>query len=331
MKNQSYITIEGESFEVVKNTLEEWIDLYTDQLDKTINFEILEKSKSNYLIKINGELNNMLFHFLVNYFRNPDRENINTRGYTTVKDLKLYPESELNKRVVVFVPGEDKEYDNVYVSTGNGKLYIIDFGYKRKRIEIDELITFNEPDLGEYVTSKSKLTIPALNNKVERQKEEHKEDFTKFFAPAFLVLSILNIYCIENNIILKWPTVILGAILSWWIAEAHNKALLKNRNYLIFLGISIILFYTGWIYDKSLSNSIDIILAISFFHTFFMLLFYQLLRPIYKFITKREPIVSNYKGGYSVLIYSIFIIIIPGVISFIMIENYLDYLPIRPK
>ncbi|MEN8929146.1 MAG: hypothetical protein ABF242_00580 [Flavobacteriales bacterium] len=329
MAEKSYITIEGESFEVVKNTLEEWIDLYTDQLDKTINFEIIEKNKSNYLIKINGELNNMLFHFLVNYFRNPDRDNIKTRGYTTVKDLEQYPESELNKRVVVFVPDEDKEYDNVYASTGSGKLYIIDFGFKR--IEIDQLITFNEPDLSEYITSKSKHTLPTLNSKVERQKEEHKEDLTKIFAPAFLVLSILNIYCIENNVILKWPTIILGIILSWWIAEAHNKALLKNRNYLIFLGLSMILFYTGWVYDKTLSNSLDIILAISFFHSFFMLLFYQVLRPIYKLIIKKEPTVDRSVHNFSVFLYTLLIIFLPGLISFIMIESYLDYLPIRPK
>ena len=200
MTDTSYITIEGESFEVVKNTLEEWIDLYTDQLDKTINFEILEKNKSNYLIKINGELNNMLFHFLVNYFRNPDRKNIKTRGYTTVKDLEQYPESELNKRVVVFVPDEDKEYDNVYVSTGSGKLYIIDFGFKR--IEIDQLITFIEPDLSLYNSSKCKLTIAKSVQKTESKKEELKEDLTKFFAPVFLVLSLFNIYLIYHNVIL---------------------------------------------------------------------------------------------------------------------------------
>lgn len=329
MAEKGYITIEGESFEVVKNTLEEWIDLYTDQLDKTINFEIIEKNKSTYLIEINGELNNMLFHFLVNYFRNPDRKNIKTRGYTTVQDLKQYPESELNKRVVVFVPDEDKEYDNVYASTGSGKLYIIDFGFKR--IELDQLITFNEPDLSEYKTSRVKLTTPKSKIKKETKGEEYKEDLTKIFAPAFLVLSILNIYSIENNVILKWPSVILGVILSWWIAEAHNKALLKTRNYFIFLGLSLILFYTGWVYDKTLSNSIDIILSISFFHAFFMLLLYQVLRPIYKFIIKREPVVSNYKGGYSVLIYSVFIIIIPAIISFFLIENQLDYKDFRPN
>lgn len=328
MNNKSYITIEGESFEVIKNTLEEWIDLYADQLDETINFEIREKDKVNYLIKINGELNNMLFHFLVNYYRNPDKKGVKTRGYTNIKDLKQYPESELNKRVVVFVPDEDKQCDNIYASTESGKLYIIDFGFKR--IEIDQLITFIEPNLSEYNSSKCKLTIAKSIQKTE-SKKENNGDLTKFFAPIFLILSLFNIYCIDNNVILKWPTVILGIILSWWIAEAHNKALLKQRNYFIFLGLSIILFATGIVYEKTLLKHFDKIFAISFFHSFFMLLVYQILRPIYKKLFKNEPIVDRSAHSFSIFIYTLFIVILPGLISFVMIENYLDYLPIKPK
>lgn len=329
MNNNSYITIEGYSFKEVKQSLEDWIKLYAGKIETIFVLEILEKNKNSCCVNVNGEIDNNTFNFLVNYLVYPENEkpNAKVRGYTTTRNKRIFPSQELDKRVVIFIPKEDKEYDNVYASTGDGKTFIVDFGGKTK--EIDFLITFEELDLSEYVTTK--FSIKPINEKSQQEVEENQIDITKQFIYFFIPSFVITISLLEKTKYSYYSLAILGIILSFWIAFSHKLVLRKKSNYIILLISSLLIGGTAILYNELFSKKIDSFLAIAFFYPFWMLICYKIFRPIFKLAFKKEPKIDRYSWEFKTSFYTFLILGVPFLISLFLIFNYLDYESFKRK
>lgn len=128
----------------IKKILEQWLTLYSGQLDHDFEFSLMS-SETGFVIKSSKGLSNELFTFLVNYITYP--ENFDDRfypnGYMTVTNTKYYPKEIIYKKMMVYVPADDKEYDLVYGTTEDNKTFVIDFGGKISAIE--NTVLYSEP------------------------------------------------------------------------------------------------------------------------------------------------------------------------------------------
>lgn len=129
MTTNDILIIRGLSYADTKVVVQEWADLYSDQLSSDMKLEISSDSSDNHTVSPNQRLGDDLFFFLVNYihhFITSKGLNADIEGFTTGDDT---PQIK-GKRLLVYVSKHDKEYDNVSVITENNEVFKIDFGGK---------------------------------------------------------------------------------------------------------------------------------------------------------------------------------------------------------
>lgn len=331
MSKKSYITIEGYSFKDVKQSLEDWINLYAGKIETIFTLEVLEKNKKNYCVNVNGEIDNHTFNFLVNYLvyhKNLASKAV-VRGYTSASNKNIFSLEELDKRVVIFIPKEDKEYDNVYASTGNGKTFIVDFGGKTK--EIDFLITFEEPDLSEYIKTEYSIKPKAKKANTVSSQTINKDN-TKQIALFFTPLLLVNILIIQYHVYLKLSFIILACLLFTWIFFIHNSFLKNQNSFLILFGLSSVFALVGVSYDKTLSVDFGSIITSPLLLPFSFLACHRLLRFVYLKILKTEPkFLTDDFGNYeertwSNVFYTMIMMLVPIAISIYTNTHLLNYI-----
>ena len=85
------ITIKGGVYNDIKKALKQWIELYNDQLQDELTFELYKNGRGNHIIKADNRLDNELFYYLVNYLKYPKNieYNIKIEGFTIGKDKKI--------------------------------------------------------------------------------------------------------------------------------------------------------------------------------------------------------------------------------------------------
>lgn len=129
MITNDLLIIRGMSYADTKVVMQEWTDLYYDQLSSDMKFEISSDSSDIHTVRPNQRLGDDLFFFLVNYvhhFITSKELKADIEGFTTGDDT---PQIK-GKRLLVYVSKHDKEYDNVSVITENNEVFKIDFGGK---------------------------------------------------------------------------------------------------------------------------------------------------------------------------------------------------------
>ena len=180
MKNVIYI--DNISLPDIKKILEQWVGLYSEQLNDHFEFSLIS-SETGYVIKGPKELNNTLFTFLVNYITYP--ENFNERfyptGYMIVTDTKYYPEDIINKKIMTYVPANDKEYDLVYANTEDKRTFVIDFGGKVS--EIKNTSTYNDPKPFKVIAEEV-ISVNVIKENI-RTAKANDNSIIKFFRKIF--------------------------------------------------------------------------------------------------------------------------------------------------
>ena len=104
-----------------------------------------------------------IFCYFVNYVRYPMgfNKSFEVKAWTTTKSgQKWITEQSANKKVMLFIPDDDKEYDNVYLTTEDNIGYKLGFAvghekqlldfpksrFVKPQIEIEELLNMNYKD-----------------------------------------------------------------------------------------------------------------------------------------------------------------------------------------
>lgn len=72
MLQNNLILINGGAYTEVKKALKKWIDLYSDQLENDLDFQLYKNGNGNHVIKVDDKLNNESFFYLVNYLNYPE-------------------------------------------------------------------------------------------------------------------------------------------------------------------------------------------------------------------------------------------------------------------
>jgi hypothetical protein len=321
MNKDNLIKIKGGSYDDIKKALQQWIMLYSRDLESNIKFELYKIGQENYLIAADKRLNNEKFNFLINYLRYPEgiNYNISIEGYSTVRDEKLYPKNLLNKKIIVYVPDNDKEYDNVFVTTEDNETFKIDFGGKVMRQ--NESKTFFIQDIDTTLLQRPEKIVLNKQELAEIEKERSEKNLKKRFRIVLALIIIvaainsLSLFVIPHSEIATISTFILVFFVGAWFHWDYK--MLRTDKYSIYSFIVAIvdLFY-GLLIREHLSDN-DIILYYGFYFPVIYLIVQKPLRLFFIRKFDREPIIerdsSLWDGAYGIAL----IILTVGIVSII--------------
>jgi hypothetical protein len=290
--DKSIIYIENGEFSQVKNAIENWIELYFDDLNKKLIFKIYKVSYNYTVIELNMDIKNELFNYLVNYLKYPENIDykVDVNGFTRIKDKKLFSKNLINERIQIFVPIDDNEYDIVFGVTESGVIYKIGFN---GNIEIvNSKISFNEPKV-EYKNTYSeniKIDKETVIKKLNEKKVKKFNQRFLFISILFLIITFLSGYIAFNTEYFNNAILISSFGLLFWIMIEQD--LLKDEIVFIkFLGLSIILTLLG--YYVNIKYGGDVFLRATKIGFIYLILF-KLLRYLYISIYNREPDFDKY-------------------------------------
>jgi hypothetical protein len=296
MNKDNLIIIKGGSYNDIKKALRQWIEIYSEDVETDIKFELYKTELESYIIIVDKRLNNEKFNFLVNYLYFPEgiEYKVNIEGFTTALDRKLYPKDILNKKILVYIPDNNTEYDNVYVATNDNEVYKIDFDNKVTKINETRVYLFPEIDF-ESLSKPEKITLSKTEIAEKKEEKSKRKLKRKFLIYSFIIIGLIIISSmtlfIVNDIFIK-TTFFLGLGIAFWFFDDYRMLQIdKYYNYCLLIAVA----FLSYVYlMKYLFHSIDMELNdFTAFSPLSILLVQRPLRLIFKKIFKREPIVIN--------------------------------------
>ncbi len=323
MNNENLIKIEGGSYDDIKKALRQWIVLYSKDLESNIKFELYRIGHESYLISADKRLNNERFNYLINYLRYPEgiEYNISIEGYTTVRNEKIYPKNLLNKKIIVYISDDDKEYDNVFVTTEDNETFKIDFGgkvFKQNKSKI-----FIIPDIDTTILQRPEKIALTKQERDEIETEKSKKSIKRRFRIILVIIIILtainslSLFVIPHNEISLITTFLLVFSLAFWF-HGDYKMLRIDKYYRYSFAIAIVDLFYGFMIREYLTDK-NIFFYYGFYFPVIYLLVQKPLRLVFIRKFEREPIIekdsSFVDGAYGIAL----IILTIGIISVIAI------------
>lgn len=72
MTDCNFIIIEGGAFVDIKKALRQWIDLYSESIDKECSLELYNNGFGKHIVKVDNRIDNERFCYLLNYLKYPE-------------------------------------------------------------------------------------------------------------------------------------------------------------------------------------------------------------------------------------------------------------------
>ena len=186
---ENIIFIENGKYSDIKSALRQWIEIYLDKLDLTLKFKLFKFNETYTVIELNKEIENELFNYLVNYLTYPEniKYKVFVKGFTLIKNTKIFPKNLLNQPVQIFVPKNDKEFDVVFGVVKLGETYKIDFGGKSVKTITET--TYSKPNF-EYKNATFETVKINDKKRVELQSNKKLEKFNfRFLIISFIFIA----------------------------------------------------------------------------------------------------------------------------------------------
>ncbi|MFV8321791.1 hypothetical protein [Flavobacterium sp. LB3P21] len=317
MTNENLIIISGGAYNDVKKALRQWIDLYTDDLQDGLTFELFKNGHGNHIILADERIDNERFYYLVNYLNYPEgiKYKIDIEGFTTGKENNVLKDQKL----LVYISSTDKEGDNVFVTTSSNNNYKIDFGRgisdtrvrKLFRLPINlnldnpEVLKVNKQVVSRQIKGKSKDSL------------EKRFRIISFIAIILFLTSLSTLFYNSQTFI--QATFFLGMGLGLWFF-IDFKMLRSDKYYFYGLLISIIFLGYTVLIKKVLNNMEVDFVDLGAFYPLTLLIIQWPTRKIYIMLFKREPEVDKH-GKFADMIYTIILFFGFAVLPFIIMDN----------
>lgn len=317
MTFDNIIIVKGGSYIDVKKALQQWIFEYHKDLNNDFQFKVFKNGRGNHVIHVDENLDNCRFNYLVNYLQYPtDIEyKVSVIGFTLAKDPKIYDHELLGKRIQVYIPEGDTEYDVVHVVSEYNQVYKVDFGGK----------TTKQDSKGEYVNISPDLNLLAdpeivtaeIKEITEHQKEESVKSIEKRFkiisliAVAFGALTCFTIF-FNPNLFVDLNFILSLAIGAWLFGD--YKLLQIDKFYLYSLLLAGGLFLYGLLIKNFIFPTSSDYVKIGFLYPISILIIQKPARFVFKLLLKREPVIDRppptfWDGVYTIILFIAFAIL----------------------
>lgn len=189
-----YIIIKDCTKQELKTILNDWLVMYIDGLRSKTIFEIAEINPNTFVLKVDKNISDGDFFYLVNYFTYPIdfNKNFEVEGYATVTRYKKL----LNKKINVFVCKQQKEFDNVLITAEDNETYEFNFGGKFKKTNLENKYkTLNIDNLAiayeQIIVDKKEF----LEEAKRRENAKKERSTTKRFLILTVLISSLFLIC----------------------------------------------------------------------------------------------------------------------------------------
>ena len=313
MSSNNLILIEGGTEGKVKKALKQWIDVYIDSLENGLTFEFYKNGLEKYVIKADDRLSNDSFFYLINYLKYPEDidYDIEIEGYTIGKNKDILK----NRKLLVYISADDREYDNVFVTTNERSNYKIDFGgkitevYEIKDFKRPPELKLNRPEIFEVNNSEFLEKLEAtLEAKVDKRFKKNLRTLL-----GLISISLVSAYFFRDSF--YWSALFLGYGITIWFFLDY-KILQPKKHYIYCLLISIAFleyfFLVSFLLPKFQFNFPRAILS-----PLSLLIIQKPARLIFKYCLKREPVVELKTATSWDLLYILILILAFIVLVFI--------------
>jgi len=155
--NDRIVIINGANYNDIKKALNQFCNTYNKENYQAI-IRLTAISQNDFVLTFPYGIDFTTFCFLINYLYYPNEifYKADIKGWTTTKsnDEFISPENS-HKYVMLYIPSDDKEYDNIYLTTEDNKGYKLGFA-------VGGLETLNIPKEN---FEKNKYNIADVKNK----------------------------------------------------------------------------------------------------------------------------------------------------------------------
>lgn len=293
MTDSNFIIIEGGAFTEIKKAIRQWIDLYSESIDKKCSLELYKNGIGKHIVKVDNQIDNERFCYLLNYLKYPENITYNVKivGFLTVSDLKIFSQIKLGSKIQIFIPDFDKDYDNVYAVTSDNETYKFDFGGKTTKVDFISKYQKSEIDLNS-LSDPDIIKVSKKNIKLD--KPNSKAIGKRFNIISLIILLLFGLSYIlitqgNNFIIFNFA---LGFGVTFWFFWDY-KMLQLNEFYLKSLVIGLLIGLFGYyLYQDYGSINKNMIINSAIMPLFFLFT-QRIYRFIFKTLAKREPIVDK--------------------------------------
>lgn len=143
--NDKIVFVENCDFEDLKNIIEQFCLRYK-QNNSNILALLSRISENKFIITFPYDVDFEIYCYFINYLYYPIKvRNYNPiiKAWTTTKSSdKWITENIPNKLVMLYIPPNDKEYDNVYIITADNDVFKINFAKGKISPVLSEFISY---------------------------------------------------------------------------------------------------------------------------------------------------------------------------------------------
>lgn len=331
MSSENLIHIQGGTKSDIKQALNQWIKLYDPTLKTDLTFQLFNNEDNNHILVIDGQLENDLFFFLVNYLTYPEGINysVSVEGFTTGKNRNKLR----GKKLLVFIPPSDQDYDNVFVTTTDNETFKVDFGGKisksteNRSYEFPSFVMSESPEIIEVKKKNrnQKIATPISSatefNTEEEIKIQKRFNIISLCSAIAFAITYIVLFTTKNTTLFQDFTMYLFVgIWAWFYSD--DKMLHHQRFFLLSFCIATLTAIYGILLQLYFDNETKPLLFALSFSPLFLLLAKRILRVIFLTTTKREPEIVL-SGNISDRLYSGSLILISILLPIILKDYFL--------
>lgn len=315
MAVDNLIVITGGAYSEVKRALRQWIDLYSNDLQDGLTFQLFKNGRGNHIIQADKRLDNERFFYLVNYLYYPEgiEYKIDIEGFTTGRENAQLK----GKHLLVYLSLNDKEGDNVYVMSSENENFKVDFGgiisetSDTKVFKLPTGLIFEYPE----VFTVNKKTAANQKQKVNVNSIKKRFKQISLIILGLFVTSVIVFFF--NTQVFITISFFLGVCISVWFF-ADYELLQSGKHYIYCLLISLVFLGCMLFFTLKINNAITIdvlgaLLPLSF------LVVQKPMRIIFKTFLKREPIIDKPPPSFWDGVYTVIMFCAPYVLPFIIV------------
>lgn len=129
IENDRIIIIKDVNYEDIKKAVLQFCNIYNKEKYSVI-VQLTQISKNEIVLTFPYDIDFATYCFLINYLYYPNEifYKANIKGWATTRSTDEFISKEnADKLVMLYIPTDDKEYDNVYMTTEDNKGYKLGF------------------------------------------------------------------------------------------------------------------------------------------------------------------------------------------------------------
>lgn len=321
MEIENIVYVNGGAYNGVKKALRQWIDLYTSDLQDELEFKLYKNGRGKHIIKVDENLDNEHFFYLVNYLNYPEdiEYKVSVEGFTTGKDDYMLK----NKLLLVYIPPNDREFDNVYITTSENENFKVDFGgsvsmQREGRIfRLPDQLTLENPEIFKV----NKIEVSRIQKQKDQNNLEERYNIISLIVlGAYLLNLLVPVFSSDVTTFETTTWIICLGVGGWFSLDC--EMLSYDKYYLKCFWIALGSLLYGYLISNYFLPFFSEILLAAAMGPLTLLVVQWPTRRAYKLIFHREPTTFDRAGPLADLPYTLILVFSLGVLP-LLIMDYL--------